>query len=271
MKTMCRTVWASEGDVLREGWLVPGQNGKTATVSFADGESIAAPAQDRMKKIDFVDQCRQRYAEAKKPAAEDEDHRAIFQRMHRTALGQIDQPDLVLAAWLYRLNQPELAAKAMAQARRQAAEALRQGDREALPNETDDARMVRLLKEELAWPAFAGMVHAYMVRADDEALGHAERLLRLYPGRGQEGVRTGRGDCRRIETAPGEGHIRQGPPENWPQGFDSWASRRRRSPGSSIPWRRWMRGSGGSRVGCRWGWTAAWRHSSRSAIRPSRP
>ncbi len=222
VKTMCRTVWASEGDVLREGWLVPGQNGKTATVSFADGESIAAPAQDRMKKIDFVDQCRQRYAEAKKPAAEDEDHRAIFQRMHRTALGQIDQPDLVLAAWLYRLNQPELAAKAMAQARRQAAEALRQGDREALPNETDDARMVRLLKEELAWPAFAGMVHAYMVRADDEALGHAERLLRLYPDVVKKEYAQAGAIVGELKRRQAKGTFGKAPPENWPQGFDSW-------------------------------------------------
>ena len=146
-------------------------------VYFTDGESIAAPGQDRIEKIDFLDQCRKRYADAKKPAAEDEDHRAVFQRMRQTALGQIEQPDLALAAWLYRLDQPELAAKAL----ERAAEARGSSNREAPPHEKEEARMVRLLKEELAWPAFAAMVHAYMVRADEEALAHGERLLRLYP------------------------------------------------------------------------------------------
>ena len=177
VKTTCRTVWASTGEILREGWLVPGQNGKIATVCFTDGESIAAPGKDRIEKIDFLDQCRKRYADAKKPAADDEDHRAVFQRMHQTALGQIEQPDLALAAWLYRLDQPALAAKAL----ERAAETRESGNREAPPHEKEEARMVRVLKEELAWPAFAAMVHAYMVRADEEALAHGERLLRLYP------------------------------------------------------------------------------------------
>ena len=37
------------------------------------------------------------------------------------------------------------------------------------------------VRTNLAWTAFAGLVHAHMVRADDEALAHGERLLRLYP------------------------------------------------------------------------------------------
>ncbi len=184
VKTTARDVWAASRTIQREGWLVPGQDGKTARVSFTDGESIAAPSQDQIEKIDFLEQCRKRYADAEKPAAKEEDNQAVFAQMRRTALGQVEQRDLTLAAWLYRLDQPELAAKALkkaAEATKKDAEARGLGNGEAKPEETEEVRMVGLLKDDLAWTAFAAMVHAYMVRADEEALAHGERLLRLYP------------------------------------------------------------------------------------------
>jgi hypothetical protein len=227
VKTTCRTVWASSGKILREGWLVPGQSGKTARVCFTDGETIVAPRGDRIEKIDFVDECRKRYAETKKPATEDESNRDVFRRMHRTALGQIEQPDLVLAAWLYRLDQPELAAKAMAQAHRQAAEAEGWGNRENPPNETEEARMVRRFKEELAWPAFAAMVHAYMVRADEEALAHGERLLRLCPDVVKKEYTQADAVVAELKRRKAKGTFGKTPPETWPEGFDSWEQRKK--------------------------------------------
>src|SRR5262249_13151158 len=109
-------------------------------------------------RLDFVADCRQRYAGGKEPAA----RRDTFERMRRSALGQTDESDLALAAWLHRLGQDKLAAQALARAR------------------TAENPVARL-REELAWGAFAGLVHAYVVRADAEALAHGERLLRLYP------------------------------------------------------------------------------------------
>ena len=80
VKTTARDVWAASRTIQREGWLVPGQDGKTARVSFTDGESIAAPSQDQIEKIDFLEQCRKRYADAEKPAAKEEDNQAVFRR-----------------------------------------------------------------------------------------------------------------------------------------------------------------------------------------------
>jgi hypothetical protein len=223
VKTTCRTVWATTAEVRREGWLVPGQNGKIGTVYFADGESIAAPGKDRIEKIDFLDQCRKRYADAKKPAAEDEDNRAVFRQMHQTALGQIEQPDLALAAWLYRLDQPVLAAKAL----ERAAETRESSNREAPPGEKEEARMVRVLKEELAWQAFAAMVHAYMVRADGEALAHGERLLRLYPDIVKTEYPQADAIVGELKRRKAKGTFGKEPPNGWPKGFDSWETKKK--------------------------------------------
>ena len=46
--------------------------------------------------------------------------------------------------------------------------------------QTEEVRIVHVPKEDLAWEAFAGMVHAHMVWVDDEAQAHGGRLLRLY-------------------------------------------------------------------------------------------
>jgi hypothetical protein len=230
VKTPCRTAWAREGEVLREGWLVPGQNGKPARVFFADGESVVAPGRDRIEKLDLVDQCRKRYAEAGKPAAEDENHQGVFQQMRRTALGQVEQSDLLLAAWLCRLDQPELAAKAVAQARRQAANGARWGNREPPANESEEARMVRVLKEDLAWTALAGMVHAYMVRADEEALVHGERLMRLYPDIAKKEYAQADAVVGELKRRKAQGTFGKTPPGGWPDGFDSW------EPKKKIAW-----------------------------------
>jgi len=227
VKTTCRTVWASADEALREGWLVAAEGTKVARVYFVDGESIAAPGQGQIGKIDFVDHCRKRYTEAEKPAAKDDDHRAWFQDMRRTAIGQTDESDLVLAAWLYRLDQPELAARALAQGRRQAAESGRWGGREAAPNETDEARIVRLLKQRLAWTAFAGMVHAYMVRADEESLVHGERLMRLYSDIAKKEYPQGESILGELKRRKAKGTLGKAPAETWPTGFDSWEQGKR--------------------------------------------
>ena len=218
VKTTCRTVWATAGEIQREGWLVPGQDGKTARICFTDGESIAAPSQNRIEKLDFVAECRKRYAETKKPTTEDEDFGVSLLRMVRTALGQFDESDLALAAWLYRLDQPELAAKALERARREPAGTVP----DAPPHETDEARMVRLVKEDLAWKAFAAMVHAYMVRADDETTAHGEHLLRLYPDIVKTKYAQAEAIVDALKQRKVKGTFGKAPPETWPEGFDSW-------------------------------------------------
>ena len=203
VKVTVRSVWGGAGDMAAEGWYVPGKDGKPGRVYFTDGGSIIAPAKDARKKIDFVAKCKARYTD-KKLAKENADDDP-FGRMRRTALGAIDNDDLAVAAWLHRLGHDDLAAKALAAARKP------KGDPE------------KRLRGELAWSAFAGMVHAYMVRADEEALAHGERFIRLYAK--DDGERTyGQADkiVNELKRRQKKGTFGKEPPKNPPVGFDKW-------------------------------------------------
>jgi len=165
VKIVVRTVWASSAETMTKGWFVAGKDGKPGRVYFTDGASIPAPPDKEMRKADFRAACKARYSTApkKKDAKDDLENDEVFRKMRQTAVGALEADDLVLAAWLYRLGDEALAGQALAAARK---------------GEGDPRKRLR---GELAWSAFAGMVHAYMVRADEEALAHGERLLRLYP------------------------------------------------------------------------------------------
>jgi hypothetical protein len=200
------TVWARSHEVTAEGWLVPGKDGKSARVYFSDGASIPAPAASQLKKVDFVAACRKRYsAAARKVDQDDVDRDEIFRRMRQTAVGTGSDDDLALAAWLHRLGEEELAARALAAARKE------EGDPE------------KRLRDQLAWSAFAGLVHAYMVRADEEALAHGEHLLRRY-GDEAKGKDYGQaaqvvGELKRRQKKGTFGKV---PPAKWPDGFAKW-------------------------------------------------
>ncbi len=161
VKTSRRTVWAASRVDLRQGWLVPARGKQPARVYFTDGESIPAPK--GMTEVDFVASCRRRLRLTEKPPATDgPDLDEGFRRMKQTAVGAVADSEVVLAAWLYRLGEEKLAARALGRV-------------------TNRKEAVAALRQDLAWSAFAALVHAYMVRADDEALAHGERLLALYP------------------------------------------------------------------------------------------
>jgi hypothetical protein len=205
--TVQRSVWASSGKILREGWLVKGKHGRQGKVYFTDGEYIPAPAGKDLKEIDFVAACRLRYA--RKPAGQKDIGNVPFQRFQRNAAGpKQEESDLVVAAWLYRLGQERLAALALAQ--------------------TQQARgkAVEALRKELAWSAFAGMVHAYMVRADDEALAHGQRLLRLYPKEAKEFEQAG-DVVAELKRRKKQGTFGQPAPEKWPDAFTKLSTRKK--------------------------------------------
>src|SRR5262249_52533352 len=162
VKVTVRSVWASAGEATAEGWFVAGKDKAPDRVYFTYGAFIAAPPENERKPIDFVAVCKARYADKPAKEGKDKNDDGVFARMRRTAIGAVDNDDLAVAAWLYRLGHEELAAMALATARKP------EGD----PRER--------LRGELAWSAFAGLIHAYMVRADEEALGHGERFLKLY-------------------------------------------------------------------------------------------
>lgn len=217
VKATVRTVWAASREAEVEGWLVPGKDGKPGRVYFTDGGSIPAPPEKAVKKVDFKAACKARYSPApKKPDDKGgPDRDDTFRKMELTAVGAVSDDDLALAAWLYRLGDEPLAAKALAEARKGTGRGKREGKEED-PRER--------LRDQLAWSAFAGMVHAYMVRADEEALAHGERLLKLYPEAvkdGKEYKQAGRivDDLKRRKKA---GTFGKEPAGRWPDGFDTW-------------------------------------------------
>jgi hypothetical protein len=169
-----RSVWTGTGEVTAEGWLVPGKDGQPGTVYLFDGPVIPAPA-GKLRKVDFVAECQGRYAgKGKVDELVDPEPKRVFDNMSLISVGEIIDDHLALAAWLYRLGKEDLAALALAAARvGDAAVSFTSGR-----GDKGDPR--QFLREDLAWSAYAKMIHAYMVRADSEALAYGERLLRLY-------------------------------------------------------------------------------------------
>jgi hypothetical protein len=226
--TIRNAVWSLGGASIEgvDGWYVPGTGGKPARVYFTDGWSVPAPPEKERTKVDFTAACRARFElkeieqqERKKgdPAFDD-----VFKRMQLTAVGSLTEDELALAAWLYRTGNEPLAAKALAIARNDVIDrAKRQGDKK--PDEPRD-----LLRDQLAWSAFAGLVHAYMWRADDVALGHGERLLRLYPKEAeQDTYRQAKPLVAELKRRKTSGSFGKEPPDNWPDGFDKWEAKKK--------------------------------------------
>ena len=181
IKTTGNTAWAESREIEREGWLVAGKKEQPARVYFTDGESMSVIDAKNITRIDFLASCQARFAEKEKLSKEDKFHERRRQRMHETAIGVYEESDLAIAAWLYRLGHKQLALQVFAQAQEVAAF---YGTGQDVG--VDYEKMVSNLKSDLAWSAFARMVHAYMIRADEEALAHSERLLRLYPEEAKE-------------------------------------------------------------------------------------
>jgi hypothetical protein len=214
VKTVVRSVWAGAGEVTAEGWFVAGTDGKPGRVYFTDGASIPAPPEKEMKRVDFKAACKARYAGVpkKKDDKDGPDRDDVFRKMRLTAEGAVADDDLALAAWLYRLGEEGLAARALAEARGKS---------------KDDPR--KLLRDQLAWSAFAGLVHAYMVRADEEALGHGERLLKLYADevKGERGYPQAARIVDDLKRRQKMGTFGKSPAEKWPDEFDKWDAKKK--------------------------------------------
>jgi hypothetical protein len=214
VKMTVRTVWGSAESAITDGWLVAARDGKPGRVYFADGGSIPAPAEKEMKKIDFPGFCKARYGEKidkkddKKKGDPETDE--TFATMRRTATSDVGNHDLALAAWLYRLGHDGLAAKALATAR------------------TGEGDPRQHLRGELAWSAFAGMVHAYLVRADEEAFAHGERYLQLY-GKDDKEKQFAQAAMvvAELKRRQKKGTFGKAPAEKWPDGFDQWEAKKK--------------------------------------------
>jgi hypothetical protein len=184
----------------REGWLVAGKDGKPGRVFFTDGESIPAPPEKDIAKVDFVAGCRAWLNEAG-AAGTPESPRAHREQVLEQVGGANEMSDLVLAAWLHRLGHDDLAARVLTLAR-----------------EANDS--AEELRGRLASAANQSMVSAYREGAFDEALEHGRRLLRLYPKEAEKSTQA-RAVVAEVRRRQKSGRAGRQPPK-LPDGFQTW-------------------------------------------------
>lgn len=217
IKAPLRSVWGSVEEVERHAWLVPAQGDRPARVFSADGRPLPTPPDvSTLVRVDMVALVREQL----RPRNEAEERDERFRAMDRAAgRGAQHDPDLALAAWLHRRGEDALASVLMAHVRK----ALGQSGEEPSPT------VAEVLRGELAWEAFAGMVHAYMVRADDEALAHGEHLLSRYAeaAKGYGQAQTIVDELRRRRTKGTAGKV---PASKPPEGFAS------KPPAEQVAW-----------------------------------
>lgn len=196
-----RSVWAHAGTTEIAGWLRRDAAGKPHEVFLIDRRAVAPPEEKSIRNVDFVAGCKARYVNTP-PVGKDNERREVFDAMHRGAVGVIDS-DTVNAAWLHRLGHDDLAALALAAARK------------------DTENLETKLRAQLAWSAFAGLVHAYMVRADDEALAYGKHLLKTYPEEAKE-YEQADAIVADLERRRAKGTFGQEPAAEWPKEFSTW-------------------------------------------------
>ncbi|MBI3269687.1 MAG: hypothetical protein HYZ53_11745, partial [Planctomycetes bacterium] len=231
-----RSAWGSEGEAQAEGWLDRKDPSGRARVYFLDGDFVPAPAAPAPVPVpvDFVAVCRDAIREAEAEA--EEKARSEVRARERAAKGRDadgdpEMPDLTkimrsmrrvaapdaggaplgaCAAWLWRLGEKDLAARALRAA----------GTLPRLPPPDAPPEKQGWIHE-LAWTAYAGAVHAFMVAADDEALQNAARLLRLYPAYAHE-FGDGAALLEELRRRKAAGALGEKGAEEAPGGFDAW-------------------------------------------------
>src|SRR5262245_6092684 len=114
-----RSVWGAAADAVDHAWYVASINGKPGQIYFTDGAWIPAPSTKEMQKVDFLGEAKRRYIGPNQAEGETKERpREVFDRMGRTAVGMLVDDDLAQAAWLYRFGAEDLAARALARARK---------------------------------------------------------------------------------------------------------------------------------------------------------
>jgi hypothetical protein len=147
------------------GWLVKGMNGDPDRLYFADRYTIATSQAEEIRQIDFLKECRERFRS--KPKTNDREE--FFTELYDDI--EMSDPDLAMAAWLHRLGNDDLAARALPPARGEATHS--PGDGEVLSRR-------ELLRDKMSWRAFSGLVHGFVNHADEDALVHGEWLFSHY-------------------------------------------------------------------------------------------
>lgn len=151
----------ASGTIERNAWLFRAAKGRAQRILLADGTPVSVPPGKVTSDVDIVQEASARMKR------NDNDRNEPFRLMGQTAVGYDEDSNVTLAAWLLRLGHESVAADLM------------RASRPRGRNTSDDP--IKDLRDSLAWMGYAQCVHAYMVRADDEALAAGQWLRDRYP------------------------------------------------------------------------------------------
>jgi hypothetical protein len=200
-------VTLTPGNAERMGWLKAINANRTATVYFTDGAFTSVPVQ-LVTPVDFITSCKEfLQPTGKRLKAEPIDPIEKAGQEFLTFGAGVDSSTLVLAAWLYRLGQEPLAARALARI-------------------SDRRRVLTGLRRYLAWSAYSTLLYTFTMRADDEALAHGERLLRLYSNEAAERHSQGKAIVDDLKRRKRKGTLGR-KPAKLPERFGSWEVKKR--------------------------------------------
>jgi hypothetical protein len=183
-----RTAWAAKENVNLSAWLFPAQGDQPARLLLEDKASLAIPPNP--KHEDLIGDTRR--------------------DLDAFRAGKNIYPSAVKAAWLYRLGREDLAAQIFFVSRGC-------GDRADFNLDHPDAGG--------AWRNFSWAVHAYMVRADDEAMDDIQRLARLYPDY-VDAYGPGTELLAELTRRQQEGTLNR-QPDDLPKDFDQWPAKKK--------------------------------------------
>ena len=167
------SLWGGAEPAEAVGWLVPAKGKGPARLVLPWGGRLPAPKEHQA--VDCVGWARtlakqsfgrRQEDPSRTTAGSEDDFDRLFESMRRTACPSYPPPILPCAAWLHRLGQDDLSAEFLAAAGGGAGR---------------NAGALARMAEGIAWPAYGNAVHAYMYRADHEALAHIEQLFNFCP------------------------------------------------------------------------------------------
>jgi hypothetical protein len=190
---------------LCDGWLVKDKDG--GRVYLTEGFSIPAPHPGNITRVDFVACCREACAAARGPTAKVVQGKVTRQPPHWLAKELGEESELVIAAWLLRLGQANLAARILA----------------LLPNGKEEEKVKVYSAVEFA--TRHGLIEAFHGGREAEALGLGRKLQRLESAcvHGTALEAQILGDLRQRQK---QGTIRIAGPGHLPGDFSKWDKER---------------------------------------------
>ncbi len=200
-------------ETTRQGWLTPRSAKQPVYVYLGSDDNLTTvPAGATLENLDFTALCRKRYGASQTPPPRNVPVYGPANDFEAIA-------DLVNATWLHRLGEDKLASEALERAREQVPTPGDITGKQSPAN--SDTAMVESMQEKLAGYDYQRMIHAFMLRADEDALAEDQRLMKLYP---KQAARLGQPETVVVDLdrRRKKGSFGKTPPKELPSAYSDW-------------------------------------------------